>query len=168
MGFRTLYHGTSRERAASILAGGVDLEAPRTRDPGDFGWGFYLTASISRARACGEVVLEVVVDTSTFAYLPYPYFLKRGSLTPVEPSTEAERLFHKTVFTLADDQWWRMTTVKGTAEEREHAARKVRTVFLAHGHAGIETPHDEGEVVVFDPTSIHHIHSHTHGEAHVL
>ena len=166
MGFRTLYHGTSRERAALILAGGVDFEAPRTRDPGDFGWGFYLTACLSRARVCGEVVLEVVVDTSTFAYLPHPYFL--DGLTRIEPTTEAGHLFHDTVFTLIDGEWWRMSTVNGTAEERESAARKVRTVFLAHGYAGIETPHDEGEVVVFAPTSNHHIHSHTHGEAHVL
>jgi len=166
MGLRTLYHGTSRERATLILAAGVDLEASKTRDPGDFGWGFYLTACLSRARVCGEMVLEVAVDTSTFAYLPHPYFLKRGSFTPVEPTTEVERLFHDTVFTLVDNQWWRMGTVNGTAEERKRAARKVREVFLAHGHAGIETPHQDGEVVVFDPTSIHHIH--THGESHVL
>ena len=162
----TLYHGTSRKRAALILAEGVDMEAPRTRDPGDFGWGFYLTTSLSRARACGEVVLEVAVDTSNFAYLPYPYFLKRGSITPLEPTTEVERLFHDTVFTLVDNDWWKMGTVNGTADERQRAARKVRDCFLAHGHAGIETPHDDGEVVVFDPTSIQHIHP--HGETHVL
>ncbi len=160
----TLYHGTTSQRATSILATGVDMEAPRTRDPGDLGWGFYLTASISRARACGEVVLEVTVDASTFAYLPYPYFL--DGLTRIEPTTEAERLFHETVFTLTKDQWWEMRTVKGSASERERVARKVRTVFLAHGHAGIKTPHDEGEIVVFDSASIRHIC--THGEPHVL
>ena len=159
MTVRTLHHGTTRERAASILAEGVDIEASRKRDPGDLGWGFYLTGDLARAQNCGEVVLKVEVDMTTFAHLAHPYFL--DGLECVEPTTEVERLFFDTVFTLIDDGWWKMGTVKGTAEERERAARKVRTVFLARGHGGIETPHANGEVVVFDPACIRHAYATT-------
>jgi len=153
---RTFYHGTSRERAKSILAQGVDIEASRKRDPGDFGWGFYLTCDLIRAQNCGEVVLVVEIDTSTFAYLPSPYFL--DGLTHIEPTTEVEHLFHDTVFTLIDDEWWEMGTVNGTAEERQRTARKVRATFLSQGHGGIETPNADGEIVVFDPACIRHVH----------
>ena len=56
-----LYHGTSHTTA--ILADGFDLEAQRTMDPGDFGWGVYLTDSPSRARAHGKVLVVEVEDS---------------------------------------------------------------------------------------------------------
>ena len=47
---RTFYHGTSREQAAAMRIDGIDMSAPRKRDPGDFGWGFYLTGDLERAQ----------------------------------------------------------------------------------------------------------------------
>jgi 8-oxo-dGTP diphosphatase len=153
-----LYHATSARSAASMLKSGVNLDAKRVRDPGDFGWGFYTTGDLERADYMGERILEVFIDQSRFAYLPYPYFLvprKRdvhGFWEPQRhrPSTKAERLFYSIAF--SEDG--RMKNVRGTEAERIRIAKEIRNAFLRNGYAGIITPHDGGETVIFDPAAI--------------
>ena len=101
------YHGTSKERAAEILERGVDLNAPRSHDPGDFGWGLYLTQNLVRAQQYGSVILEVDVDLECFAHVPNPYFIEK--LVPTQPQTPPERLF----YSLAFDGEGRMKRVAG-------------------------------------------------------
>ncbi len=123
----TYYHGTPSWNR--ILNLGFDMEAPRRSDPGDFGWGIYLTQSKSRAKAYGTV-LKVAVDVSRFALIPNPYFLKGWERVP--PVSAEERLFHETVFN--GDQ---MATVNLQRDARIEAAKKVRQVFMGHGYQGI-------------------------------
>jgi len=145
--FQTFYHGTSQEKAEAILRKGVDMEHKRTRDPGDVGWGFYLTTDLERARNCGPVVLEVVINVKTFARIPNPYFL--AGLNSVKPTTPDEHLFHGIVM----DEW-KMRTVNGRWDDRVTAAKEVRDTFMAAGHLGIMTSHDGNETVVFDLAAI--------------
>jgi len=53
-----LYHGTSREACESIWENDVGVSGTR-REPGDFGYGFYLTKSLVRARSYGPCVREI-------------------------------------------------------------------------------------------------------------
>jgi|GEM_PF-4200718 len=58
-----LYHGTTPEGMEKIPKEGFSLEAERVSDPGDFGWGIYLTGMPARAKPYGGVnVLRVEVD----------------------------------------------------------------------------------------------------------
>ena len=74
----TMYHGTSEASAQSILDQGIDIDAERRRDPGDFGWGFYLTGDRERAARMGRVVLSVTINVARFAFLEFPYFIIPG------------------------------------------------------------------------------------------
>jgi hypothetical protein len=147
------FHGTDDDRATAILADGFDMEAPRRSDPGDLGWGIYLTDRISRARAHGSSVLNVDVDESRFARIANPYFLK--GLQEVMPETREERLFHGVAF--KDGQ---MLSVKGSKEDRIATARLIRDTFLAAGFDGIIAGPDQmrqREVVVFNPEAVQSI-----------
>lgn len=130
------FHGTQRRDA--ILSSGIDSEAARSHDPGDFGWGFYIDRRRGRAEAYGDV-LEIELDSRRMAHIASPYFL--DGLTALEPSTPEEKLFHDLAF--AGDE---METVSG--ENREGIAKAIRETFLRHGYTGILT--DSGEAVVFD------------------
>jgi hypothetical protein len=146
---KTWYHGTTPANAAKIRAEGFDVDAPRRSDPGDFGWGIYLTDRPSRARSYGREVLAVTIDESRFARLPNPYFLK--GLEQVEPRTAAEKLFYSAAF---DDEGHMLTV---SSPDRVGAAKAVTRAFLAKGYAGIiGGPHTLGdlEVVVFDPSAV--------------
>lgn len=142
-----MYHGTTATCADSILERGIDLNWRRVRDPGDFGWGFYLTGQHQRARQHGQVVLAARIELTEFAHVSNPYFL--DGLDPVEPQSDVEKLFHSIAF---DGE--QMLTVNGRPDQRVHVAKAVRDAFLAEGYAGIATPYDGWEVVVFDPTRI--------------
>ena len=148
------FHGTSSTSAAGILSSGVDVDAPRVRDAGDLGWGFYLTSDLARARACGEVVLEVRVDPSRLGHLPSPYFL--DGLRSVEPVTAVERLFHGLAFRDGE-----MLTVSGS--DREGVARSIRDGFMDAGYTGIQSE-SPSELVLFDPSVIEGIRSVSLGE----
>lgn len=144
-----LFHGTSTDSAAKVLAEGFDVDAERRSDPGDLGWGTYLTNRSARARAYGEV-LEVEIDESRFARLPNPYFL--DGLSEVEPETLVERVFHRLVFANGI-----MLTVKGSKEERVIVAKRIAEAFMTAGYAGIIAgPFRDGsiEVVIFDPSAV--------------
>jgi hypothetical protein len=135
----TYWHGTTA--AEAILALGVDFDAVRVSDPGDMGWGFYLTGEESRAKAYGSQILKVTIDPEKFAYLPNPYFL--DGLKDIEPITDVEKLFHEVAFGVDGN----MKTCSGY--EKDKVARKICDTFIAAGFSGIITPYSGGEVVVF-------------------
>jgi len=156
------YHGTEPQRARAILRAGVDLQAERRRDPGDFGWGFYLTREIERAECHGGAVLQVQLDPSRLARIDNPYFIAQGSFDPVTPSTDAQRLFHQIAFDLQDDfelgAGPRMRTVRGPLQQRIETSQAIRDAFLAAGYTGILASQIQGgEAVVFDPSAIRQI-----------
>jgi hypothetical protein len=131
-----------------ILSDGFDFGAVRRSDPGDFGWGLYLTRSLARARAIGSDVLIVMVDISRFARIPNPYFL--SGTKEMVPHTEAERLFHRSAFRNGE-----MITVMGNEADRVAASKDLAEVFVRRGWGGIVT--DGDEVVVFDSGCIRSI-----------
>jgi len=143
---KIFYHAT--DNAQAILDNGFDIHAKRTRDPGDLGWGIYLTENLERAQELGPEILEVTLNIHTLAYLPYPYFVKDGE--EVKPRTTLEKMYYRIVFS-ADR---RMKTVQGPIEERTRVAKEIREAFMGYGIGGIVTPHDEGETVIFDPSVI--------------
>ena len=136
----TFYHGT--QHRAAILLNGIDVNAPRSHDAGDLGWGFYIDRRLGRAEAYGEV-LECELSMDRMAHIPNPYFL--DGLKPVAPTTPEEKLFHDLAFD-GDE----MKTVRG--DNREDVAKAIRETFLRHGYIGILT--DSGEAVVFDCTAM--------------
>jgi hypothetical protein len=138
------WHGT--RAADAILAHGVDFAAGRASDPGDLGWGFYLSGSRARARCYGRQLLRVTIRPARFAYLPNPYFL--DGMNSVAPTTDVERLFYAHAFE-SDD----MKTCSAR-HDNEAAAKAVRDAFVAAGYAGIITPYEGGEAVVFTPDGI--------------
>ena len=139
------YHGSPG--AKTIADQGFDIDHARRNDSGDFGWGIYVVRSLARAR-CYGTLLGVAVDTTGCAYIPNPYFLKKGISVP--PHTPEERLFHSLVF---DDED-KMLTVIGGKENRTNICKNVRNVFLENGYTGILSDYQIGEMVIFDPTII--------------
>lgn len=143
---RKFFHGTTN--AERILKEGFDMDADRASDPGDFGWGIYLTPNRERARGHGPV-LEVIVDTEGFAKIPNPYFLVKGE--NIRPKTPEELLFYNLVFC---GDCTTMLTVRGIFQRRVMLCKLVREEFLLCNYTGILTEHDEAETVVFDPSTI--------------
>jgi len=135
------YHGTPRWR--DILEKGIDIDAPKHSDPGDLGWGIYLTGKLIRAKVYGRV-FEIEIDTSRMAYIPNPYFLE--GLSRLQPITPEEKLF----YSLAYDTEGEMLTLHGSKENRITAARAIQRGFLDAGYAGIVSDYDEGEAVLFE------------------
>jgi len=142
-----LYHGTSREACESIWENDVGVSGTR-REPGDFGYGFYLTKSLVRARSYGPCVLEFLIDTRHYARVDNPYFTSGFNM--FWPTTTDERLFYSLAFGSGGE----MKTVKGSPESRLLAAVRIRNAFLGAGYKGIVTKYAGGEVVVFDADSI--------------
>lgn len=139
-----MFHGTGVEEANLILGAGFDFRADRRRDPGDFGWGIYLTADLARAQEMGEVVLVVIIDKRKFAHIPNPYFLLLGQER--KPETELEKLFHgiafdgSTMLTCASTVPW---------ERRVVVAQTIQREFLDRGYSGIITETPDKETVLF-------------------
>lgn len=139
-----LYHGTSYASAERILAEGVSFSVTRRSDPGDLGWGFYLTGSKERAKAYGPAVISLEIDTSSLARVDNPYFVDKGQ--PIDPVSDSERLFFRHAFS---DDGQRMLTVQGHESERVAAAKAVRKAFLEAGYQGIVSRYQGVEVVLF-------------------
>lgn len=138
-----LLHGTNYPE--KILQEGFSMEAARRSDPGDFGWGIYLTNQKARAASYGTI-LQVHVDTSKMAFIKNPYFLNPdGSLAP--RATQEEKLFYEQVFPHGED--W-MNTVLARGDERVANCKRVRELFMGHGYTGIKTAWMDQETVVFD------------------
>lgn len=136
------FHGS--RRAEAIVTDGFDIEAPRTTDPGDFGWGVYLTDRVARARCHGEV-LAVDVDTSRFAYIPSPYFI--DGFDERTPETDVERLFYDLAFKNG-----KPLLIVGSQEQRVAIAKAIRSAFIEAGYDGILSAPDrmgQVEAVVF-------------------
>jgi hypothetical protein len=138
------YHGTPRWQ--DILNKGIDIDAPKHSDPGDFGWGIYLTRKLSRAQVYGRV-FQVDIDTRGMAYVPNPYFLV--GLQQVAPSSPEELLFYSLAYLNGE-----MRTLHGSNKERIEAARAIQAGFLAAGYCGIVSDYDEGEAVLFEASPI--------------
>lgn len=142
------YHGSPKWQ--EILENGIDFDAPRRSDPGDFGWGFYLTKRYSRAKVNGRV-LQFVIDTTQLAYIANPYEAKKDTLE--------ERLFENLAFMYHD---WDgdpypggiMLTLQGGIEKRIQTAKKIRKEFLSRGYQGILTDYEGGELVLFSDKPI--------------
>lgn len=147
----TFLHGTNADSVARILVEGFSLDVARRSDPGDFGWGIYLTDAPSRARCYGAVVLSVEIDDSRFARIKNPYFLE--GLNEVQPVTPEEKLFHGVAFRDGS-----MLSVRASSDdERIVIARRIRKVFVEAGYAGIIAGPDkrgQSEVVVFEVGAI--------------
>jgi len=139
------YHGTPRWQ--DILDKGIDIDAPKHSDPGDFGWGIYLTGKLSRARVYGRV-FQIDIDARNMAYVSNPYFLV--GLKRVLPTTPEEKLF----YSLAYDSAGEMKTLHGSRESRIAAARAIQRGFLDAGYSGIVSDYDEGEAVLFETSPL--------------
>lgn len=147
----SFFHGTSEKNAESIERDGFDLDALRRSDPGDFGWGIYLTDSIHRARAYGSAVLEVAIKNGNFARISNPYFLEGTEST--KPETDEEKLFYENAF----DSDGNMLTIHG---DRIAAAKNISRAFILNGYDGIiggPSALGQIEVVVFQPKAIESI-----------
>lgn len=139
------YHGTPRWQA--IIDEGINIDAPKHSDPGDFGWGIYLTGNLTKAKVYGRV-FTVGIDTSRMAYISNPYFLE--GVHRLQPVTAEEKFF----YSLAYDNTGEMLTLHGSKEERIAAARLVQRGFLDAGYSGIVSDYDEGEAVLFESSPI--------------
>ncbi|MAG24176.1 hypothetical protein CMI47_01225 [Candidatus Pacearchaeota archaeon] len=146
------YHGTTKKAAEEILAHGFSHAIERRRDPGDFGWGTYLTQMRERAENLGEAVLEVHVDTSSFEHITHPYFRDRNDL--VWPQTDAQRIFFDMVM---EPGGRRMKTVHGPLASRREVALEIAQLFREQGIGGFTTGLEDGETVVFDLRAIKNI-----------
>lgn len=135
------YHGTRRWE--EVEKHGVDFDAPRATDPGDFGWGFYLTKRPVLANIHGRV-FQVTIDPSKLAYIENPYFLL-DDLHPRLPVTPEEKLF----WDIAFDNEGNMLTINADKETRVQTAKEIQRAFLAAGFTGIRTDYGEGETVLF-------------------
>lgn len=163
------YHGSSNLQ--QILDEGFDIDAPRIQDPGDFGWGIYLTSRVYRARYHSEssTILAVEIEIDRFAYIQNPYFLvgpisfaRPGQQGQLFPKTFEEHLFFDIAFEATDHagarpSGYEMSLVSG--KHREEKSKLVRQVFMNVGYDGIITDHDGGEAVIFNTDAIVNIWS---------
>jgi len=146
-----LYHATSEKNAPIIIDEGFDMMAIRSSDPGDYGWGVYLTDDLGRAKAHDKVILDVIISTKKLAYIPNPYFLE--NMKPVEPKTNVEKIFYAMAF----DEDSNMMTVTGHDSARVFTAKEIRARFLSEGYMGIYTDYRGHEIVIFDENAIKEI-----------
>ena len=143
-----LYHGTTFEGMKAIIERGFKLEAERRSDPGDFGWGIYLTGHLSRAKAIGgKYVLEVEVE------LKNPLVFKSIS--------EAYKFADEMALKLGITIHGKGNTPEERFQDRVKNSKKWREYFLRQGYDGIiiydPDPLWKGapyEVVVFDLSAI--------------
>lgn len=149
-----LYHGSRAKD--EILKSGFDIGATRAADPGDFGWGIYFTANLSRAKAQAgrQNVLDVIVEFDKPLTLHSPY--------SVDPAEVAGDYF------IADLRERFGDTVHGTFEERVRASKAWAREIQRAGYDAVvwEKPYLRGpieenyEVVIFNPKQIISARSH--------
>jgi hypothetical protein len=147
------YHG-SRTPQQLLLTGLVepeDEDASQKSDPGDFGWGFYVTADKERAANWG-VVICVEVDLGRIAFIENPYTI--GSNRAVATTRPALLFQSLVVGEKGKLGSYYMKTVNGSFQERSIAALQVRDAFLGLGLWGIRTALYDKEAVIFNPKAI--------------
>lgn len=137
------YHGTRRWQ--EILNAGLSIDAPKVTDPGDFGWGIYLTKSRVLSAIFGRV-FRITLDDTNLAYIENPYFLHEDGGGQRFPVTPAEQLFYSEAFNGDGD----MLTIKGDLASRIAVAKNIQRVFLANGFAGIKADYGHAETVLFN------------------
>jgi hypothetical protein len=144
-----LYHGSPD--ASRIFTEGFDLWTKRNTDPGDLGWGIYLTGNWYWARqfAGGEGaeanVIELDIDPAKLARIRHE-IVGCGK----EPNlNKAERLWRKVVECSA---FGIPLTIASEPKERAKVAKMVRRRFMRAGYTGIlaGTVGKDEEVVVFN------------------
>ena len=143
-----LYHGTTSEGMKKIPQEGFSLEAERTSDPGDFGWGVYLTGMPARAKAYGGInILRVEVD--------FDNPLKFSSVS------EAYKWRELLVQKYGDTIHGIGNTWEEKAKSRAEIAKRWREELLRQGYDGIIiydkrwTNGEPYEAVAFKPENIH-------------
>jgi hypothetical protein len=141
-----LYHATTEQAAKKILTSGFDLSAPRTRDPGDFGWGIYFTPSLSRAKAMGKVILVADIDTKYFYTTHDAYCL----------SEKRDAFWCRTVLNKDGEMGTIHGDWDGTNLDRGEFSQMVREEMLNRGYNGLiwEQKGKVREVVVYEPLAI--------------
>jgi len=142
-----LYHGTTPEGMKKIPEEGFYLEAERTSDPGDFGWGIYLTGMPARAKSYGgRNVLRVEVN--------FDNPLKFSSVS------EAYKWRDPLVEKYGDTIHGIGNTWEEKIKSRGKIAKKWREELLRQGYDGIMiydkrwTDGEPYEVVAFKPENI--------------
>lgn len=138
------FHGTAAWE--KIRREGFELEAPRRSDPGDFGWGIYVTKQVGRAKCYGDVIC-VVIKTGGLAHIENPYFI--NGLTQFKPRTPLEELYYNLAFENDEPLLFRRKT-----ELRAQTARNIRQGMMQAGYTGITTKYSGCETVIFDPSII--------------
>lgn len=171
-----LYHGSQAKE--EILKKGFDIEAPRVADPGDFGWGIYLTGDLSRAKATGgpKNVLDVQACFKKPLVLHSPYAVHEAETPgdkfidelrekhgdPVHGLTDEEAIeLHrqgKSPDEIADiGAQNRVKTSRKWAEEIQKAGYDAAIWEKPYYHGPIEK---NFEVVIFDPQKIKSVREH--------
>jgi len=174
---QNLYHGSSA--IDKIINEGFRIEVPRTRDPGDFGWGIYLSDSISRAFAAGgkdirpgkERVVATKVKVKNPLVLKCPYSIcEKPETSGDQLIWELRRKYGDTVRGLTEDESERLYNEGKTGEEiyqiamtkRTQAAKKWAEEIQKAGYDAVIWERGEvypggpveHEVVIFDPSKI--------------
>ena len=174
---QTLYHGSAA--IDRIVTEGFKVDVPRAHDPGDFGWGIYLSDSIGRAYSAGgidvrpgqERVVAVKVDIRNPLVLKCPYSVCE------KPETTGDKLIWKlreqygdTVHGLSDEEAQKLYNEGKTPDEigeiaalnRVKAAKKWAEEIQKAGYDSVVWERGEEwrggpvehEVVIFDPSKV--------------
>lgn len=162
-----LYHGSPRKE--EILERGFDVEAPRASNPGDFGWGIYLTSDLARAKASGPV-LEVQTCFETPLVLHSPYRIHAPETAGDKFIAELRKKYGDTIHGLTDEEAIELHRKGKSPEEiaeisrqnRIYASRKWAEEIQKAGYDAVvwEKPwlykpiEENYEVVIFDPNKI--------------
>lgn len=162
-----LYHGSRAKE--EILERGFDVEAPRVSNPGDFGWGIYLSGNPARARASGPV-LEVEVCFEKPLVLESPYRIHPPETAGDKFIAELREKYGDTVHGLTEEEAIELHRKGKSPEEiaeisrqnRIYASRKWAEEIQKAGYDAVvwEKPYrykpreENYEVVIFDPDKI--------------
>ena len=154
------FHGTNKSSANQIIERGFDIEATRTHDPGDLGWGIYFSSDYYRAKSYGQYVIAVELSKKVkLAQIINPYFLL--NLERVPPVTLEEILFYNIAF---DENGNMRNVYHGISEEEKILiSTQIRYAFLKAGYDGIlagpfNPRRTDKELVIFNPNIIESIY----------
>lgn len=171
-----LYHGSKVKE--EILRRGFDIEAPRVSDPGDFGWGIYLTSELSRAKAAAgkQNVLDVEVEFKNPLVLRAPYAINPPETPGDRFIAELRERFGDTVHGLTTEEAIELHRQGKSPDEiadiafhsRVTASKKWAEAIQKAGYDAVvwEKPYYYGpieenyEVVIFNPEQIKSVREH--------
>lgn len=146
------FHGTNEKSAKVIAKSGFDIDSPRQSDPGDLGWGIYLTTDYNRAKSYGTVIFAVELsEKANLAEIINPYFIKR--FERLLPQTAEELLFYNIAFNEKGNM--RNVSQMTSTEEKIRISKQIRDTFLKASYDGIiagpfNLRRDDKEIVIFN------------------